>query len=407
MDSKLKPKTLRSSSSGPKIAQIGKEDTIKGTKRKSRANSISPRKKVKMNEEDVAKVVAEALKQSSGSFTAALVENKKDILTAIDSKLEPIAKDVSELNTKHDHMQSRIEEQGKDVDSLKVTVSKLKETLREELVQELGSNRNASDLAAYKCTLAAQNDQLSRNLIIHGLKSDNPREDVDKLINNLKLPADCLVQIVSVTKLGKGDGVKPASMLVVLANQYMRNEILRFTRNLPKGVYLDKDIPYNYREAYKRYRKKAWRYRTFLKVQTQIIFSGHLLQLRYRDVEESGKKAYTILEEYFPTPDLTIKSKDNYVKPGTLPSTSVSETAVEEAKEKLLLTGVGRLTQIEIDAKLRELLKKHEFEAIKNIEVINGNALITMTSKTLSSQVARVYSGKTSKDFKFSFETFE
>ena len=85
----------------------------------------------------------------------------------------------------------------------------------------------------------------------------------------------------------------------------------------------------------------------------------------------------------------------------------MSETAVEEAKEKLLLTGVGRLTQIEIDAKLRELLKKHEFEAIKNIEVINGNALITMTSKTLSSQVARVYSGKTSKDFKFSFETFE
>jgi len=68
--------------------------------------------------------------------------------------------------------------------------------------------------------------------------------------------------------------------------------MFRFAKNLPRGVYFDRDVPLGYRVAYKNMKRN----RKFLHVNTQISFSGHLLQLRYKDKEGGSEKGYTIVD---------------------------------------------------------------------------------------------------------------
>ena len=87
-------------------------------------------------------------------------------------------------------------------------------------------------------------------------------------------------------------------------------------KNLPKWVYFDRDIPVGYREAYKNMKRKAYKLRKFLPVTTQIIFAGHLLQLRYKDKEDGLNKGYTIEEEFFLSPESMAKHIKGYISDG-------------------------------------------------------------------------------------------
>ena len=64
-------------------------------------------------------------------------------------------------------------------------------------------------------------ERANNNIIIHGLKTDLVKEDVEKLFNSLNIPPQNAPKIVSVVQLGK-----VPSILVILQNQYQRNKIL-------------------------------------------------------------------------------------------------------------------------------------------------------------------------------------
>lgn len=60
------------------------------------------------------------------------------------------------------------------------------------------------------------------------------------------------LRILKAAKLGKdkGDGKVPP-VLVTLSDPYARNNVIKASHNLPKGMTIDKDMPSYHREAHK------------------------------------------------------------------------------------------------------------------------------------------------------------
>ncbi len=152
--------------------------------------------------------------------------------------------------------------------------------------------------------------------------------------------------------------------------------MFRFAKNLPRGVYFDRDVLLGYRVAYKNMKRKAYKYRKFLHVNTQFSFSGHLLQLRYKDKEGGSEKGYTIVDEYYPSPeDNSNYIKGNHIKGGSAPAMSVNDASMKKAKETFILSGIDKSSVLTIDSALKKLLKKHD--SILKINIDKGNAIVT------------------------------
>ena len=130
------------------------------------------------------------------------------------------------------------------------------------------------------------------------------------------------------------------------------------------------------------------------------------MQLRYKDLDNATKKSFTIVDEFYPRPEqLATPNTGNSVRPGTIPSTSLSKRALEEANDKVLMTGVGKKSKTEVEDILRKVMKSTDFECILDIEIEQGNAILKLRDKVLSKQVATKYSGKNVGNFKVSLET--
>ena len=130
------------------------------------------------------------------------------------------------MNSKISVVLDTVEEQGKEIGTLKEVD---KHQVKEEVLAETNKQSN---LASYKFTLAAQKDRAGENLINHEFKCTYINTEARTLIE------------------GKGDGAKAPSILVTLQNQYQSNEILCFSKSLPKGVSIVRDIPVGYRDVY-------------------------------------------------------------------------------------------------------------------------------------------------------------
>ena len=387
-----------------KIVKVGR---LTSNKRKAES-SVESIKKPKMDSEDVQKLIGEAVGKSADAYKVILEENNQKIIAGLDSKLEPIANEVSSLSNKYDSLNSIVSSQGEDMSELKSTVESLKVSMKEDIVNEIEDKNKTSHLSAYKYTLSIENEKVANNLLIFGLKAENPKDAVNELLSKLSIPTEISYTIVSVVKLGKDGGERLPSILVKFQNSFQRNEILKYAKNLPKGVTFDRDIPMGYREQYKAMKRKAYKYRKWIDCSTQIIFVGHLMQLRYRDRENNTNKSYTIIEEYFPPPESMVNHlKGNSSKGGSVPSLSVNQASLKTAKCTLMLNEIGGASMLTIDAGLKQLLNKAEFESIQKIEVHNGSARILCNSPSQCKHIAKNYNGKSVNGLKLNFDTFD
>ena len=235
-----------------KLRKIPNLNSNSGTKRKLQDSDITDNsKKSKMDPHEVQKTIADAIKQSADAYKAVLEENNSTLISAMDSKLAPLGEEVSVLSEKYESMNSIITSQGRDITSLTDTVEQMKASLKAEIVQELASKSSPNNLAAYKYNLSVEIEKVNCNLIVHGLKSSNPEEDIPSLLSKLSIPSTVSYKIMSVIKLGKDGGDRSPSILVIFQNVFQRNEMFRFAKNLPRGVYFDRDVPLGYRVAYK------------------------------------------------------------------------------------------------------------------------------------------------------------
>ena len=397
----------------PIVLKLGKVPNLRSaTKRKSIENSpiCGLKKKLKMDEAAIQKIISATVLLNNEQYQTMLTENKNELLTAISNQLEPMSKEMSNLSEKYESISATVTENSKDIASLQSSVSDMKKEVKAELLEELGQSHANTNLSAYKYTLSVENEKSAKNIIIHGMKSENPKLDVENLFAKLSIPPTSEYKITSVTKMGREGGDKIPSILVSLENQFQRNEILRHASNLAggSGLVLDRDVPAAYRAKYKSMKRKAWKHKQFFAVNTQIIFSGHLMQLRYRDKVESGKKDYTLIEEFYPDP-LTMCNfvKGNKARHGMIPSSSINAASLELAKEQLLITGLAEMSELKLDALLKKMLKKQEFDNIKGKQMLNGSARLTFGTKSICSKVLNAYNGKVVEGFKFNFEAFE
>ena len=142
-----------------------------GNKRKA-DNSIEISKKPKMDSEEVKQMICDAVSKTSDAYKVILEENNKKIIAGLDSKLDPLTIEVASLSNKHDTLHDTVSSQGRDMSDLRSTVDSLKSTLKSEIVNEIGDT--SSHLSAYKHTLSVENEKVASNLLIFGLKAENP-----------------------------------------------------------------------------------------------------------------------------------------------------------------------------------------------------------------------------------------
>ena len=85
---------------GTSKLKLSRMPECKSLKRKLNTNNPMSTKKVKMDKQDVAEIVSELNRRNNNDLREVLDNNKKDILEALDSKLDPIVSNVAELNGK-------------------------------------------------------------------------------------------------------------------------------------------------------------------------------------------------------------------------------------------------------------------------------------------------------------------
>jgi len=128
-----------------KIKRIFEDKERQGTKRKSSSTSSPDSKKSKMNNEEFRTILAETIRESSVANQATLDETKREILSAIDTKISPIASDVAELKSQYSSMQVNTDNQGQDIDKLREEMKEMKESFDKnvmKVVQDYSGNNH-------------------------------------------------------------------------------------------------------------------------------------------------------------------------------------------------------------------------------------------------------------------------
>ena len=279
------------------------------------------------------------------------------------------------LKSSIDDISNRTWQTEKDISTLKQTVTDIQDNLdiekiKEDVKKDMCSDKEEKNSIAHKLYLVNSIDKAAGNLIIHGLRTtDNIQRDVENMLSSIGMSGEMIekVKIKNCYTLGKNDGERPASVMIQLSNSHDRIEILKYAKNLPKGIYFKKDIPSGYREKSKEFERKAYKLRSFMGVQTQISFVNHVMQIRYRD---NSTKAFTVHEEFYPSPqECFSKQKGNFAEEGS-PSKSVNTASVEVAKRSFIISNLKDIRREEAVREIGERLDEGEmYEHIEEVQV--------------------------------------
>ena len=180
------------------------------------------------------------------------------------------------------------------------------------------STADPSSSPTWKANLAKDVFEHEHGLIIHGLRCECSSEATKvasiKAFMKDKLKASdeivSKIRIKDITRLGADNGVgKPPPILVKLGHPTERNLLLPLSKNLKKddGVTMDKNIPKIYQKKHKEFKRQAWKLSMIHNVQSQVIFEGCKLVLRYKKKDDGlTQYNYTTEREWVPQPeDLT------------------------------------------------------------------------------------------------------
>ena len=159
-----------------------------------------------------------------------------------------------------------------------------------------------------------------------------------------------------------------------------------------------------YRAEYKNFRREQFKYMSFFKVKAQIIFTGHLMQLRYR---EDSSKGFTILKEYFPAYDPNSKKQGGSMKGDSLPpSSSITQDSIEDAKKTIIMYGVGNESSQSLKEILGTLLPDQKLQGILDIGIEKNLARIKCKNDVMAKHIFDVSNGKQIGNLKLNMSIF-
>ena len=332
-------------------------------------------------------------------------DNQKELLDRIGSAMAPLLGKIEKLEDRQDTMEVR---QNSMEESIGKKFDKMKEELKEELRAESTTKYDKMNLAAFHYSLRQEIEHEGKKFLMFGIKT-NDSETVEgkakEILQNITAKAGITLEIKSVVNIGRQNKDKVGSVLVVLDNTYQRNELLRNGKHIPEGITIDRCTPPLYREAYKKMKKKSRTYSRFFNTQTQINFIGHTMQLRYK---EEGK-AYTIVEEFVPTPEEAKKLVKGNKTEGdsTNPSMSINKESIQDAKRFVVLSGHAKSSEKEFKEWLEKSLGEEDIKEVTEVEKVGKAWRVGFKDEEKAKHVAQTHKDKKSDGIGFKAMTFD
>lgn len=362
------------------------ESGQEGSSKKNRIDDAELRKIVEATARSVREEVEEAIMKGQQRTEENIVKTMQDQLGPIKTSLEKLESkqyDIEEGQRKQEERINRLQERMEGGGGI---VQECKDQMKKEIREEMKKDIEA----AYKFSLASEVAMHNKNLIIHGLSPKDANKELIDLMEKI-VPGNSFTFKVEV--LGKREEGKKMTILVRFCSPFERNQVLANAKNVPKGVSLDKDIPVAYREKYKHFRRKAFRLKQATKVNTQIAFVGHLMQLRARD---SADKQFTIIEEYYPEVRKAVNSiaGSNVDTSLASPNIGTLQTKLAEATKMFTLSGLEGMTPMNLDKVLTDIMSKTDRSLIEDMNMIGNVAFITCKDKDSCSKLVMRYNGR-------------
>ena len=165
------------------------------------------------------------------------------------------------------------------------------------------------------------------------------------------------INIKSATKLGKGESNKPPPLLIRFSHPSERNMMLPLSKNISdRNIKIEKHIPKNYQAQYKVFKELQFKLKNMpeMEYKTQIVFDGHLLQLRIK----SGDSDWTIYESWTPPLASSAEMKTSLVSSRSNRATAIPSSQTKaKANSSFLMQIKGLADETTADTVRRELLK--------------------------------------------------
>jgi hypothetical protein len=338
----------------------------------------------------------------SNDIQKAVTNAIQPFATSVDLSLNSIKEDIADLKKDTKNDLTELKRDNKDLDAklevLRADFDAQRETLKEDIKTDLREEFKGVSEAAHKADLIRLIDRTSANIVLHGYKSKEPKKDTQALFNSI-----CKEETVEV-KNARTVGGAGNSIVVTLGSEFERNTILKESRHLPAGVSVDKDVPMIYRNKYSSFKREAWKQRQYFGFKTQISFSGHLLQLRYK---EEGK-GFVLLSEFSPSVEDALKQHKT-TSDKLPPSKIITPEDRTKASKSLIVNNPGGKLSVE-DAKLSiaMIIPKGEMGKIESVDLtFNKNILVTCINSAHAKQIAGQLNKRSAGDFEFKASAFD
>ena len=402
---------------------------------------VTPSKKKKMmSPEDVKNLYEELRKAHKEDLKEIQKENKDDIKDLKEyiarMRSEDETRVNTQLNTRFNNMEKQLttisEAQAKeskatienkaDTDArIKALEEKFDELQKQNMASSQMVNQNDIEDAVKRCVdsagsipdatwkanLAKEVAEHEHGLIIHGVSlAGNSFEEKKGFIkmflkNELKASEDLVnrVRIRDVCRLGPGNTAsgKPSPILVKFSHPTERNQILPLSFNLKNGIDIDKSVPKLYQKKHKDFKRHAWKLKLLHDVQSQVIFEGFNLVLRYKKKDDKiNQYKWIVKDEWHPQPtDLTAlttrSAVDNDTDKQESPIIDTSSSAA--CNRTLIVTGLPvTIAQNNVKEELKKLFADEDHEKLYDIVLkAKGVALITCKDWTGCKAISETY----------------
>ena len=323
-------------SQNPTVLVIKKSAPSK--KRCAESDSDIQTKRVKMDENNITDVISKAVAAANSNVT-------ETITTA----LTPVTKALEQLTNHQIETDKRLDKMEIDLKCMKesIDVGQITKEVREEVARCSDSKTTS----AHKLYLAGQVEKAATNLIIHGMTIKDPLTDVESLISQIGIPSGSTPKIKSAYSLRNVKN-NIGSVHVSFETSFIRNDVLRYAKNLPSGISFEKDIPPAYRRKNKAFKRQAYKLRKWHGAVTTITFLHHLMQLKYRDpgVDSNGKpKSWVIYDEFFPDVDETLRNQNVGPASEGSPSKAISKALIEKAGRTFCIPNLKNLSKADTE----------------------------------------------------------
>jgi hypothetical protein len=167
-------------------------------------------------------------------------------------------------------------------------------------------------------------------------------------------------------------------VLVMLGSAKERNDCLRQSFNLEKGISLKKYMPKRFETMYRKFEDKAFKLRANLNVNTWTGFEGYKLVLKQKEKDGSDGQKYdwVIFDEYSPKPsDTPVVNRGEAKKNNGRASTIIKKDVFDSMA---FLSGFpDTIKEEEVVEKVKtSFIGKDDLESVKNVTANKKGSVI-------------------------------